>query len=218
VDLDAFKRTAGGSVYTSASGASGNVFLRPSGTGLCFLNATAGSMLANLSTSDGNTGIGLEHGTNTFGYIGITQANNYVVGAANDDTFVRAENKSIVFSRDAGGSVAGKFDANGWTVALFEQNGTTATITAANPGVQGDVPLTTTYNVVTTCAHANDAVTMPPALAGRRVTIWNKGAQTLEIWPASGDDCGSGVDTAVTLAASSHVTYVARDATNWEGL
>jgi hypothetical protein len=92
----------------------------------------------------------------------------------------------------------------------------TSGITATNPGVQGDSPLTTALNEVSTVANANDAVTLPSAVAGLEITIINNGANQLEIWPASGDNAGGGVDTAVTLAAGSNVTYVAYDATNWE--
>jgi hypothetical protein len=49
-----------------------------------------------------------------------------------------------------------------------------------------------------------------------RITIINNGAQTLRIYPASGDNLGAGVNTATTLAAGSNVSYVAYDATNWE--
>ena len=38
----------------------------------------------------------------------------------------------------------------------------------------------------------------------------------MKIFPASGDDIsGTGVDTAVTLAAGSTASYEAYDATNW---
>lgn len=95
---------------------------------------------------------------------------------------------------------------------------TTAGITAVNPGVQGDGELVSEVNEVSTVANANDAVTMPGAAAGRRVVIINNGANTLEIWPAVGDNCGAGVNTAVTLAAGSNVEYVAYNNGNWEAL
>ena len=98
----------------------------------------------------------------------------------------------------------------------FVQAGVSAGVTATNPGVQGDNPITTQITEVSVVANTNDAVTAPAAVAGREFTVINNGMQTLEIWPASGDNLGSGVDTAVTLAAGSNVTYVAYDATNWE--
>lgn len=106
----------------------------------------------------------------------------------------------------------------GLTISAFVDRSITAGITATNPGAQGDSPLTTEINEVSTVGTADDAVTLPAAVAGRKVIIINNGANQLEIWPASGDNAGGGVDTAVTLAAGSNVQYVAYDATNWESI
>ncbi len=92
----------------------------------------------------------------------------------------------------------------------------TAGITATNPGVQGDSPLTKDVNEISTVGAGDDAVTLPVAAAGLEIFIINNGANQLEIWPASGDNAGGGVDTAVTLASGSNATYVAIDGTNWE--
>jgi hypothetical protein len=100
---------------------------------------------------------------------------------------------------------------------LFDY-GTAAGITASVTQSQGQQPLTNSINEIATCANANDVVTMPAAAAGRRVVLINNGAQTLQIFPASGDDLGAGVDTSVTLASGSNVEFVAYDATNWEQL
>jgi hypothetical protein len=93
---------------------------------------------------------------------------------------------------------------------------TKAGITAVTPGAQGDGPLTADINEISVCGTGSDAVTMPEAQAGREIFIINNGAQTLEIWPATGDNLGAGANTAVTLAAGSNVTYVAYDGANWE--
>jgi len=92
----------------------------------------------------------------------------------------------------------------------------TAGIAAVNPGGQGDGALTSNINEIATVGTADDAVTLPSAAAGMIIRIINNGANQLEIWPASGDNTGAGVNTAVTLAAGSNVTYIAYDATNWE--
>jgi hypothetical protein len=73
-------------------------------------------------------------------------------------------------------------------------------------------------NEISVCATTNDTVTMPTAVAGLRIIIINDGAQTLQIFPASGDDLGAGVNTAVTLAAAGKVVYTAIDATNWKAI
>jgi hypothetical protein len=102
------------------------------------------------------------------------------------------------------------------STAGFMLHSMTTGITAVNPGAQGDGALTTSYNHVTTVGTADDAVTLPTAVAGLEVNIRNDGANQLEIWPASSDDAGGGVDTAVTLAVGAAATYVAIDATTWK--
>lgn len=95
---------------------------------------------------------------------------------------------------------------------------TLAGITASTTQTQGQGALLDDINEISVCANANDTVTLPVAGAGRTITIINNGAQTLRIFPASGDDLGAGVDTATTLAAGANVTYAAYDATNWEAV
>ncbi len=100
---------------------------------------------------------------------------------------------------------------------MQDVNGVTTGLTAATTQTQGaGIALTTEFNVVTTCANANDAATLPPAVAGRRVTVCNRGAQTLQLFPASGDaiDAGAG-DASTTITAASKKTFIAVDATTW---
>lgn len=97
-------------------------------------------------------------------------------------------------------------------------HGVTAGITASATQTQGQQPLTTEINEVSTVGTTNDVVTLPTAAAGAKCTVINNGANTMQIFPASGDNLGAGVDTAATLAAGSNVTYVAYDATNWESI
>ncbi len=92
----------------------------------------------------------------------------------------------------------------------------TAGITAVNPGGQGDGALTSDINEVSVVGADNDAVTLPTAVAGYEVFIANNGANTLEIFPAAGDNLGAGVNTATTLISGANITFVAFDATNWE--
>lgn len=110
--------------------------------------------------------------------------------------------------------VVGNSKASGYFIRSV-----TAAITASTTHTQvGATALTTEVNNVATCANASDAVSLPSAAAGMQVIIFNNGAQALAIWPASGDNAGSGVDTvhASTLAAGSNRRYVTYDSTNWE--
>lgn len=94
---------------------------------------------------------------------------------------------------------------------------TSAGLTAGTTQTQaGGLALTTEVNEVSTVANVDDTVVLPTAAAGARVVIINNGANTLRIYPASGDDLGQGADTFTSLAAGSNIVFVAYDATNWE--
>ena len=101
-------------------------------------------------------------------------------------------------------------------LAKLLEHSVTAGITASTTQSQGQGALTSEVNEVATVANASDVVTLPTAVAGLRVIIINNGANTLQIFPASGDDLGAGVDTSTTLASGSNVDLAAYDATNWE--
>ena len=70
------------------------------------IGTTGPSQLLSLNTASGNTPIVFtKGGTTAYGYIGMTAVNNYVVGAAESDMFMRSDGKNIVFSTDTGSSV-----------------------------------------------------------------------------------------------------------------
>lgn len=93
---------------------------------------------------------------------------------------------------------------------------TTASITASTTQTQGQQALTSDINEVSACANANDVVTLPSAVAGRHCLVINNGANTLQVFPASGDNLGAGVDTSTTIASGSRKWFVAFDSTNYE--
>ncbi len=93
---------------------------------------------------------------------------------------------------------------------------TTASITASITQTQGQQALTTDINEISTCANANDTVTLPAALAGRSCLVINNGAQTLQVFPASGDNLGAGLNTSTTIVAGSRKLFVAFNSTDWE--
>jgi len=99
---------------------------------------------------------------------------------------------------------------------VFIEHDTNAGLTASTTQTQGQGALTTEVNEVATVANTDDTVTLPVAAAGRMVTIINNGANDLQIFPASGDNLGAGVDNATSLEFNETVTFVAYDATNWK--
>lgn len=92
---------------------------------------------------------------------------------------------------------------------------TNAGITASTNKTQGQGALTAEINEVSTVANADDTVTLVSARAGIKQTIINNGDNVLQIFPASGDDLGLGVNLSTTLETNEVVEFVAYDATNW---
>lgn len=93
-----------------------------------------------------------------------------------------------------------------------------AGIAAAGTTQGAGTALTNIVNVITSITAASaEAVVLPAAKAGRRVIIANDdGADTLKVFPASGDSIDSGtVDASKDLAAGKRAVYVAQDATDW---
>lgn len=92
------------------------------------------------------------------------------------------------------------------------QTGITASVTQT----QGQQALTKEWNEVSTCATTNDVVTLPTVRAGRRCVIWNRGAETLQVFPASGDKINGGsTDASVTIAAAGKSVFCGIDDAEW---
>lgn len=95
---------------------------------------------------------------------------------------------------------------------------TTAGIVASIVQLQGSQPLTSEINQIATCANVNDTVTLPSAVAGLRCVVINSGAQTLQVFPALGDNLGAGVNNSTTIVAGAFKEFVAYDSTNWKDI
>ncbi len=91
----------------------------------------------------------------------------------------------------------------------------TSGITASTTRSQGNGALVSGVNEISIVANPSDTVTLPTAVAGRRITIINNGANTLQIFPASGDNLGTGVDASTELEPNESIDYVAYDINNW---
>ena len=91
---------------------------------------------------------------------------------------------------------------------------TLGAITAIVTDAQGSAPMTLEVNIVAVAA-ADYVATLPTAVAGRYCTVVNNSINRLKIYPASADDAGAGVNTAVYVGGEQRVTFLALDATNW---
>jgi len=93
---------------------------------------------------------------------------------------------------------------------LLQWKSNQLTVTADVGSIQGGSPITTSFVVVSVCANAGDAVTLPATFqAGTQVKIKNNGAQSCDVFPASGDNLGAGADTQAALASGASITYIA---------
>lgn len=92
-----------------------------------------------------------------------------------------------------------------------------ATITADAAGLQGGSPVTADLVEVSTSAGAGDSITLPAAIAGQSIIIINHGANSIDVYPASGDAIDeAAVNTARALAPNATLTCHAWNPTNWE--
>ena len=94
---------------------------------------------------------------------------------------------------------------------------TTGTLTAGTDA-QGQGPITTDQVTITVAAANPSGATLPTAVAGDRVIIANRGANPVNIYPATGAAIGAlATNAPVLLAVNQSVEFFARSATQWEG-
>jgi hypothetical protein len=94
--------------------------------------------------------------------------------------------------------------------------GYTNAITASTTQAQGQMALTKNINFVETVANANDVVTLPSAEPGSNIYISNAGANTLQVFPATGDSINAvAVNGSTTIASGASATFRTANSTNW---
>ena len=90
-------------------------------------------------------------------------------------------------------------------------------VTAHTGSAQGNGAITSTFVEISVCGTAGDAVTLPSAASGKLVIIANNGAESCDVFPASGDAIdGGSANAALALAAGSNIIYICQDATDWD--
>lgn len=129
---------------------------------------------------------------------GINAAGSVTLGAGNDAGIYWDGTKLLL---DASGTSFNNYTVSG--------------ITASTTQTQGQGALTGIFNEVSTVANNNDTVTLPSATAGLEVTVINNGANNLQIFPATGDNLGKGVNTSRTIVKTGRIVFRAYNSTNW---
>jgi hypothetical protein len=89
------------------------------------------------------------------------------------------------------------------------------TVTAGT-NAQGQGALTSDFNVVTTAASSPSGVTLPTATVGRIIVIVNKGANAVNVYPASGAAVDAiATNSPIALPVGGWMEFNASSATQW---
>ena len=93
-----------------------------------------------------------------------------------------------------------------------------ASVSAAGTNQSGATELSDVYSIVTSVS-TGQGVKLPAASAQLTYTVVNATATNLLVYPNVSDKINGGtVDTAVTVAAGSSATFIAKDSTDWYSL
>ncbi len=160
---------------------------------------------------------------------------------------IQAQTSNLVLSAPADGTSSIQFNKNDLTTTIMSIDTTNSRVgigtTSPNSGLEmgndnliaedvnagltagttqtqaGGLDLIAQVNEVSTVANTSDTVVLPslPATGSLRITIINKGANTMRVFPASGDDLGAGANTAdaTNIPTATMRVYQSYDATNW---
>jgi len=94
----------------------------------------------------------------------------------------------------------------------FENN-----ITAGTTQTQaGGTALTADINTIITTANDNDAVVLPTIKEGDEIKILNDGAKDLQVFPASGNNLGNGLNQSMILESNERIKFFAKSETEWD--
>ena len=92
---------------------------------------------------------------------------------------------------------------------------TSASVTAGT-NAQGQGALTSDYNVITTAAANPSGVTLPAATTGRRVVVVNKGANPINVYPATSAYIDAlAINSSIQIAVNGVMIFNASSTTQW---
>jgi hypothetical protein len=92
---------------------------------------------------------------------------------------------------------------------------TSASVTAGSNS-QGSGGLTADYNVITSAVNNPSGVTLPTATTGRKILVVNRGANPVNVYPASGATIDVlGLNTAISLPVGGLLEFNASSTTQW---
>ena len=119
----------------------------------------------------------------------------------------------------AGGVQAMKYtEASSGVIRLQQAN---TGLTADSSSIQGGGVITSSHNIYDTVGTAGDAATLPATFQVGTIIFVKNGAaaNSMDVFPASGDDLGAGANTAVAVAAGDFKVFMGTTANaTWESI
>lgn len=102
------------------------------------------------------------------------------------------------------------------TPALSGETFSTSAAVTAGTNAQGQGAMTSDYNVITTAANNPSGVTLPTATTGRRIVVVNRGANAVNVYPASGGTIDAlSANASIQIPAAGVMIFNASSTTQW---
>lgn len=102
------------------------------------------------------------------------------------------------------------------TPALAGETFSTSATVTAGTNAQGQGALTSDYNVITTASSNPSGATLPTATTGRRIVVVNKGANAVNLFPASGGSIDAlSANASIQLPVGGILVLNASSTTQW---
>ncbi len=145
---------------------------------------------------------------------GATQSSNTVptilpTGLGDADTGIGGDAITLDVLAMIAGGVSGLILSE-VSSAILQAVNSNVGLTADPSSVQGGGVILSSYNVYATVATIGDAATLPAAfLLGTKVWVKNDAANSMDVFPALGDDAGAGVNVAVAVAGGATALFIA---------
>jgi len=154
-------------------------------------------------------------GANTIGLTQVAGIHANYTCILTSGTTAASWNQRFTGATTRTGQGAAVYGSSPTITAPVITSSTSAAVTAGT-NAQGQGALTNDNNVVTTAANNPSGVTLPTATVGRRVTIANRGANPINVYPATGAAIDAlGANTALQIPVNGKVMFSASSTTQW---